>query len=1403
MHRHNYIDDKAFETVTTRINSRKPIVMCVNDLAIKTRFFESVLFGSAVSKHGFKVMFCVKDIPLFVDVLHEDPNFKVKLNQNSYVKMVETVCQYPGKRFSTKKLPYTRVHFKTVKRRKEFIERYHGKRGIELANDDNSAIMLVVRELGINTAGWNRLSGYTVDNKLGYGCLLLPSSGIRSIERENSEPKFLVMGWDLETTTSKPDGSAPSPNSSRSKIVMNGIVFRWSTESKAFLKVIITTMLCPEIPGLRVIHCDDERDLLMQTARVIRTMSPDFMAGFNDGGYDWPFIINKCERYQILGKFCTEISPILKETGKGGYSRMDTCGKATRRIKVAASNFATYNHIRCVGALSFDTMIELGKLNKSTSRAGSLNYWLKRYKLESKTDMKYEFMDRIFTISDKAKELGYGEWEDLDEAFKQGKFDLTDHQPVKPSPYHIQMDTINLKNHIDQMDRVAIYCARDSEAVLDLIFKANIINDVREQANLSCTPMSAGFYRAGSIKVSNILAKYALQTRWGAGGDGKLAFPMYTKYKHEEDKPKYKGAYVFKPIKGCYGKTLFEKRYYRRYGTVDPLKVNPQLDTFDKTLLMRDSTIAKKIGVNHKPHFDEELDYGDHPVEDKSFWCGYFKKISTRKMYNDINDKWDTPISGDDFSSLYPSIIRAYNLSPDTYVATEEQAKELEKLGFRLIKTETVYKRENEVVSPENTYVGWFVQHLGLFPEETRYKYMGIFAYVLDQLYNKRKKLKKLMGYWKGGLELIRKDIHETNPSLESITKLLLEKQQHYEANAEKLAGKKRELEIRKAQKYQRGIQFFQKELTDTYSELVSRTEYKFMYYNTKQLAIKVLMNTFYGAAGSSNNSLFIVALSGGVTQIGRQSVKKAESLAKNQDFTVYYGDTDSIYISPPIRDFRPVIGKYVEGRLDKEELYENMVAITMDKMGWISEHINNVFFKETNTRFLTLAYEEVTFPMLLTGKKKYAAIEHLSSIDFTIARSGASFDKFNREMFCRGLDLVKRDVSPLAKEYMQRVLFRAFCLDEPKMLSEIIEDEIQHLLNRKLNINDLAKSYSYRKTAKGGNVCVMSFVSRMEGFKEMNIGIEVPTLGSRFRAVKVLPNKLYDFTGRKIRYKTGDLLEYPSSLTNDRYLKIRGKLEIDKIYYLEDVFSKFARLLSYHPEWCVFDDEDLDDEQYKEAERKAVDRTKKMLIERFSPDKSRVANPTAHFRQFTKKLGASQVESKLFFRHNDNEINTYINKKIDKHVPDMDILEHYLKKMDLWKVKTYVKSLLNTFAVIDYKIVTLLKRLNTVVSKNESIILMQMKNDSVKPEFKKVFDEYNDVVSNIILWEQTKKNILEWDKHLEKKCKDHIGDIYRSINITDGDYKPVEKKQPVLNFEQMNDQIANNWLKDSGFLDN
>jgi DNA polymerase elongation subunit (family B) len=131
-------------------------------------------------------------------------------------------------------------------------------------------------------------------------------------------------------------------------------------------------------------------------------------------------------------------------------------------------------------------------------------------------------------------------------------------------------------------------------------------------------------------------------------------------------------------------------------------------------------------------------------------------------------------------------------------------------------------------------------------------------------------------------------------------------------------------------------------------------------YFDSKQRALKVYMNTFYGEAGNSKSPIFLRELAGGTTSAGKFNLNLVAEFVTKKGFGIKYGDTDSLYLTCPDKYYEKCNEAFSRKELSKEEYWTEMVEITIDMMKRLRDQVNAYLRIKNGTSYLKMAYEEV-----------------------------------------------------------------------------------------------------------------------------------------------------------------------------------------------------------------------------------------------------------------------------------------------------------------------------------------------------------------------------------------------------------------------------------------------------------
>jgi DNA polymerase elongation subunit (family B) len=403
-----------------------------------------------------------------------------------------------------------------------------------------------------------------------------------------------------------------------------------------------------------------------------------------------------------------------------------------------------------------------------------------------------------------------------------------------------------------EMKMVAHYCYIDTFKLQQLLIKKNVVQDRREVANLSYTSLHDNFYFAGGGRMRNLLMNRG----------AKLGYFFDTEYRPEVEDPdaKFPGAYVVPPVKGI---------------------VKPML-RFDEFVQLNNIEIdedALSAGYEFiSEHFDQ-MYHSDtcesiNPTTDAM--AQYVEYASRSKN--------QYPVSGLDYASLYPSIIMAYNISPERLIIDETYARELMAQGVNL----------QHVSFPfcGKMMRSWFVRHNNN-PDE-----YSICGKLLIELFDRRAAIKKVL--------------------------------KHY---GESIFEMEQEMKP-----------FIERNHLEEYPRLAEYEETRFDYvsYDSKQKAVKIFMNTLYGEMGNTISCICAVQVAGSVTAMGRHNLKLAKQFVEEKlEMCTYYGD--SVVGDTPIMISRIVDGKSSKDLVPIEEL-DTLYTMYNDGKEWIDYSDKNVY---------------------------------------------------------------------------------------------------------------------------------------------------------------------------------------------------------------------------------------------------------------------------------------------------------------------------------------------------------------------------------------------------------------------------------------------------------------------------
>jgi DNA polymerase elongation subunit (family B) len=373
------------------------------------------------------------------------------------------------------------------------------------SNDKTCYYRKVAREYKLKLASWIRIKAVTsstsqyINSQIVSNIFNTTIANIESIER--GVPPLVIAAWDIETHTDDV-GKVPIPDSPCDPVFLISVVFYVYPNLDPVKKFVITLLpilkktefsnynIDSEMNDVTYINVKMEHHLVIKFIEVLNRYSPDIVYGFNDVCYDWPYILQRLEWYDIP----------LQQLSVLRHIATPTVETKTDKVKVDTGMTIDREFLSVPGMLMFDIRISCRKV--IISKYSSLKFYLTYYSLPQKLDMPVNEMREIY-------------YENISQDI---------------SPDYTRLYTIY---H---------YCLVDSMSCYRIAHATNLFFSLQENANLTYVNLFDAFYRANGVKVRNVMMAY---------GSDDFIFSTQSE-EAEKVTEKYKGGHVLEPKTGLH-----------------------------------------------------------------------------------------------------------------------------------------------------------------------------------------------------------------------------------------------------------------------------------------------------------------------------------------------------------------------------------------------------------------------------------------------------------------------------------------------------------------------------------------------------------------------------------------------------------------------------------------------------------------------------------------------------------------------------------------------------------------------------------------------------------------------------------------------------------------------------------
>jgi DNA polymerase delta subunit 1 len=278
---------------------------------------------------------------------------------------------------------------------------------------------------------------------------------VDGIQKEIQAPR-LIMSFDIETDSK--DGTFPQYHRPEDKIIQIGNTVHWynhpdhpeeaSDRAKIVDQTIFVYPNCDPIPGVNVVNCRTEAELIVKWAEYVEKLDPDELTGYYIVGFDFEYIFRRAEMLGVLYAL-ENVHRIYDREAK--YDE--------RKMSSSAYGDNTYKMIEMVGR----------------NRIDLCKYIAREYKLSS---YKLDNVSKHF-LGSKKNDLKYSK--------------LFEMQHGSPADRAV----------------IADYCIQDCRLCNHLMHKLDVLGATVGMSNVTMVPLEYLFVRGQGVKVFSQVAQQA------------------------------------------------------------------------------------------------------------------------------------------------------------------------------------------------------------------------------------------------------------------------------------------------------------------------------------------------------------------------------------------------------------------------------------------------------------------------------------------------------------------------------------------------------------------------------------------------------------------------------------------------------------------------------------------------------------------------------------------------------------------------------------------------------------------------------------------------------------------------------------------------------------------------------
>jgi DNA polymerase elongation subunit (family B) len=361
-------------------------------------------------------------------------------------------------------------------------------------------------------------------------------------------------GYPLRDHEFFPNG--PLPKVKGDRVTFIGSTFMRLGEDNQYLNHMVVLNDCddiPEVPNSVIETYKTEKGLLMGWAKMIKRENPEIILGYNIFGFDWKFMLHRCEELGCKDGFLSilsknkEKSLVKKSVTKVASGTYDlTYVKMNGRLQIDL--YAYFKKTVNLSSYKLDTVSSF-YFGDTVNKHEMIENGLRIYSSNLMGLKQYDYI-KLEIINHSTSEYNNGEKFQVMIMNKEEKyFEIRMENPNTFEPEKGKIRWCLAKDDVSPQDifrltdegpkgraKVAKYCYQDCNLVHNLFIKNQIYTEMSEMANLCSVPIDFIAMRGQGIKLLSYIAKKCREK--------KTLMPVKEKGDLEEG---YEGAIVLPP----------------------------------------------------------------------------------------------------------------------------------------------------------------------------------------------------------------------------------------------------------------------------------------------------------------------------------------------------------------------------------------------------------------------------------------------------------------------------------------------------------------------------------------------------------------------------------------------------------------------------------------------------------------------------------------------------------------------------------------------------------------------------------------------------------------------------------------------------------------------------------------